>query len=378
MKLPDIGPQQTEAIPAPRQETDKLLKGEIWLTVSLRLQNGTVWASAGHEIAWAQFCVRNALKPAQHESTQWSSAPTIRDNGHSAAIVSAETTFYFNKVTGRVVSWTSHGQELFLPGAGPRLTMWRAPTDNDKPQDAVMWRRFGLDVLEEDIRSVQLAQNSTPYDGVTITVQSRLAPPCLAWGFNVTTTYTLLPDSTLLIHAALEPQGPIPESIPRVGFEMDLPSETQKVAWFGKGPGQSYSDSQHGVKVGLYEAEVDQLTTQYDVPQENGNRTRTRWIHTQNHKGWGLQAELKNILVEQDPRRQSGFDFAVQRHTPKQMTEARHPHELPESQAVILRLDVSHHGLGSGSCGPKTWGEHVLKSQKFEFEVRLKHIERKL
>lgn len=247
-----------------------------------------------------------------------------------------------------------------------------------------MWRSFGLDVLEEDVRSVQLDKGSKPTDGaMKMTVVSRLAPPCLAWGFRVTTTYTLRDDSTLTVRVVMEPQGPIPESLPRVGLEMNLPTEFTKVAWCGRGPGQSYRDSCRGAKIGIYEAHIDEMMTQYEVPQENGNRTNTRWVQVVNAQGVGLQAEVRDLL-ESPPTSaaghggRKGFDFAVQRHTSDQLAKAKHPHELPKSDAVILRLDVAHHGLGSGSCGPKTWGEHVLKTQAFDFEVRLKYVQSKV
>jgi beta-galactosidase len=38
---------------------------------------------------------------------------------------------------------------------------------------------------------------------------------------------------------------------------------------------------------------------------------------------------------------------------------------------VVLRLDAEHHGLGSGSCGPRTLDEYSLLAEKFEFEVLL-------
>ena len=49
--------------------------------------------------------------------------------------------------------------------------------------------------------------------------------------------------------------------------------------------------------------------------------------------------------------------------------EAKHPYELEEKRKehVVLRLDAEHHGLGTGSCGPKTLDQYALKMEEFEF-----------
>jgi beta-galactosidase len=45
--------------------------------------------------------------------------------------------------------------------------------------------------------------------------------------------------------------------------------------------------------------------------------------------------------------------------------------EREKREEVIVRLDWRHHGLGTGSCGPKTMEEYALKSGPFEFSLLL-------
>ena len=40
--------------------------------------------------------------------------------------------------------------------------------------------------------------------------------------------------------------------------------------------------------------------------------------------------------------------------TDKELADARHQWELPESDKVVLHLDAAQKGVGNGSCGYKT------------------------
>jgi beta-galactosidase len=67
------------------------------------------------------------------------------------------------------------------------------------------------------------------------------------------------------------------------------------------------------------------------------------------------------------------FDFQVSHYRMRDVEAAGHPFELrrKKKEEVVLRLDAEHHGLGSGSCGPRTLDEYSLLMSKFEFEVLL-------
>ncbi|CAM3999851.1 hypothetical protein PAAL109150_04390 [Paenibacillus alkaliterrae] len=62
------------------------------------------------------------------------------------------------------------------------------------------------------------------------------------------------------------------------------------VKWYGRGPGESYSDSKEAGRFGVYKKSVDGLFTPYIYPQENGNRTDVRWVSITDGAGIGLLA----------------------------------------------------------------------------------------
>lgn len=140
-----------------------------------------------------------------------------------------------------------------------------------------------------------------------ITVQSWFSPLVLAWGFDATTTYTVHSNGEIRIHVYAAPRGPIPKTIPRFGLEMGLNKDMRAVKWFGRGPVESYKDKKEAARMGVWSKSVDKMMVDYEFPQENGNRTDTRWARITNGKGSGICATLK---CEQ-PAREPGFDFNV-------------------------------------------------------------------
>ena len=106
------------------------------------------------------------------------------------------------------------------------------------------------------------------------------------------------------------------------------------------------------------------------MPQESSNRTDTRWVKIGNGKT-SLFAQFVN--VKNDSKKRRFFDFQATHYRMKDVAEAKHPYELKKKKRseVVLRLDSEHHGLGSGSCGPRTLDEYALLTTPFEFEVLL-------
>ena len=81
----------------------------------------------------------------------------------------------------------------------------------------------------------------------------------------------------LAISVEGKPEGPAPATFARVGLEMALKPMMQAVSWYGLGPNETYPDSIAAGRLGRYQSSVEELETQYVVPQENGHRSEVRW-----------------------------------------------------------------------------------------------------
>ena len=377
---------------------------ETWLKIKLLTRQKLPWAGINHEIAWAEFRLDGGEGETSSQYALTKNVPPAIpvEPGRPLQLFGPSFTMTFDTILAKFTGWSYKGVNLILEGAGPQLTFWRAPTDNDKPFAARIWRDHGLHMMTQQVRSVkhQYREGRGSYE---IVVQSWVAPPVLAWGFETTTTYRIPHEGPLVIQVHAVPKGPNqPKILPRVGLEMVLPENCNVAQWFGLGPGQTYRDMKEAGKIGIWEGSVDDMMFNYEMPQENGNRTETRWVKVTNENGNGIKAtlqrgqakgnaefkkaervdsdlaerppspwEIVDQVEEQPVENRTGFDFAVSKYTAIDLDQARHPHELKGRKGVIFRIDDEHHGLGSASCGPDTLEKYQLLMRTFDFTVSL-------
>ncbi|KAE8444685.1 hypothetical protein EG329_014342 [Mollisiaceae sp. DMI_Dod_QoI] len=365
ISLPDVPAGTATRIDIPGLQNVVHDNSESWITISLRNAAPTLWADAGHEVAWEQILINSTASFNIVDTLEAVNYPAVLETRSEFSLSNDGFVFKFDKITARITQWSIRGNPIFDEMKGPQLTFWRAPTDNDERVDSGVWRVFGLDCMQHQVRSVHCGQE--PSGTVKIVVQSWISPPVLAWGFDTTTEYTIHGDGEIRIHVLATPRGSAPKLLPRFGLEMDLVRSMETVKWFGRGPGESYIDKKEAARMGVWSCNVDEIMTNYEFPQENGNRTDTRWVHLTNNRGFGIQATMKC----KKPAREVGFDFNVQRFSTYELEKAKHPHELGKSDRVIFRIDGGHMGLGSASCGPRTLEHHQLPCQVFEFTADL-------
>lgn len=184
----------------------------------------------------------------------------------------------------------------------------------------------------------------------------------------------------LHIHVKAKGSGPwFPPSLPRFGLTTSL-CGCSGVRWFGRGPGESYRDKKEAQLVGTYDKTVGELFTDYEVPQDNGNRTDVRWVE---FRGKGMaegDTEGHERLLSARFGALEGASFSASRYTVAELDKARHPFELRSlaeerekdgGPVTWVHLDWVHHGLGTGSCGPETRPEYGLYQRDFDVEILL-------
>ena len=233
---------------------------------------------------------------------------------------------------------------------------WRAPTDNDAASDAKDWKRWGLDTMTSSLRSISASQ--TPSD-ITITTSTRMAPPILAWGFTVNTTYHISPSGAVRMSMNIKPTGAAPRTVPHIGMLLRLDNSLNHASWFGLGPDEAYADKRAAQRIGIWSADVDELHTPYEVPQENGNRMDTRWLRISDQRGeGGLKVRMVNTGNEKAQEQELQlFEWALSKYSAETLETAKHPCDLigEEEDALLLRLDKKIAGVGTGACGPREY-----------------------
>ena len=334
--------------------------GPAYLNVSLVLDQATAWADAGHEVAWAQFAWAEAgTPPAAMRRTPWAGQRVDwAEEGNLLTIRAADSRLAFDRHSGRLVSWSHGGMPLLR--SGPALDFWRAPTDNDLRGAGREWRQARVNRLAERVEAVGWSEEDRG-GTLAVAVRGRIAPPSWAWGIDCRYVYRVWGDGAVGIEVSGVPGGErVPGTLPRIGLALDLPTALDQVAWFGRGPGESYPDSLQATRFGLYRAPVDALHTPYVFPQENGNRSDVSWVTFTDAMGAGLRADGQ-------PR----LNFSAHRFTAHDLAVAGHTYELTARDAITVHLDLAQHGLGSASCGPDVLPPYQLRTAPFRFALRL-------
>ena len=326
-----------------------------WLNLSFTLAKTTLWAQPGHEVAWAQFelPVKAAARAAKRTSVV--SPVAIYWDDSLITIVREESTVRFDSHPGTMVAWEYQGRPLLA--AGPRLNVWRAPTDNDV-HIAREWRKFRYDKLQQRVSWV--STDDRP-EAVEVTVEATLAPPSFTPYFGCTYRYCVYSSGDVVIDTHVRPLRNDLPVLPRLGLQFRMPGAFDRFSWYGRGPHESYVDRKESARVGVYRGSVQDQYVPYIFPQENGNKTDVRGTAVTDISGIGLLAIGMPLL-----------NVSVHHYTTEDMANAKHTYELVRRDETIVNLDYAQAPLGSASCGPGPLTEYLLEPKPIAFSVRLR------
>jgi beta-galactosidase len=339
--------------------------------VEARLASDTAWAPANHVVAWGQGPTNEA--PARDtpvaEPGPTPPVPARRASGVTAVPVGSEAPArairlgpaVFDARSGRLVEFAG------APLDGPVLDVYRAPTENDRGQGgrndlASVWKAVGLDRMLHRTDEVRLEDDF-------LVVRGRTGTAAHNHGLRSVFRWTALGDTAIRLDVEVDFEGAWTDTpfrqrdivVPRLGLRIRLPGEYSEAEWFGRGPGESYVDSQSAARVGRFRSSIDGLQTPYPVPQENGNHVDTRWLRL---AGGGVP----ELVVEGGPT----FAFTARRWTSEQLERARKPHHLADSGSVWLNLDHAQQGIGSASCGPALPDKYRIPRERTTWAVLLR------
>ena len=335
--------------------------GETWLTVEAVLVGATDWAPAGHSLSSVQL--------------NFPQVPVKSRAPRPAARLAGEVPVELGLATfdaGALVGLAG------LPVFGPRLELWRAPTDNDRgsgfgaygpedpwlnngkgvtaPSSKAVWTQAGLDRLTQRVE-----ENSALTDGLL--VRTRHAAANSSRTVSVEENWQLAGDE-LWLRIDISPSAGWDMVWPRIGVRLDLPTDVDGAQWFGAGPRESYPDSMHAAVIGKHHGTVDNLNVNYARPQETGHRSEVRWLELSRGGAPWLRIDAEPDAAGRLP------GFTLTKHTAQELANAAHPHELPAAQHNYLYLDAAQHGLGSRACGPDVWPEFALRPEARTLTLR--------
>jgi beta-galactosidase len=350
---------------------------EIGLEVRFTLPRETPWAPRGHEVAWEQFLLPapplpplgplDELPPLEVEEAE--GRVVIRGKGFA---------YTFDESLGTLSSMAVDGIELVQQG--PRANVWRAPLANERDAWGLYrgrvsthrdgmgndiangWRAVGLNRLKHVVES--FGATSVDDREVRVRIRGHAVPPELppgsfSTGFDLEYEYRVLASGDILLRHSITPRGRQPDWLPKVGLQMVLNEEFDRLAWHGRGPFETYPDRRSGARVGVFEGTVEEQYVPYLVPQDYGNKSDVRWVSVSNARGVGLLAVGEERL-----------EVSAQHFGTENLSRAWYPFQLVPQGGVTLNLD--HRVSGVGGTAVSVLKEFQTFPQPYEYRLRLR------
>ena len=334
-------------------------EGEYFLNIEFRLKKDMPWAKKGYVQMAEQLFLGNTWVPLY---SMKKGPLNVTEKGGKTIVTGKDFNFTFDNATGSLCGIQFEGKTI-LEDSPLLLSAFRAPVDNDN-WARNQWFQQGLYDLKHKVQGKPVI---TDVNGQTVLIAYTVVSQAKGKGgvkyragkagqpyesvadatgdgepvsFTTTQFYNIYPDGVVLLTSSIITSDPdLP--LPRLGYEVKLPSRFDQYTYYGRGPLNNYNDRKTGSFVGLYHSTVQEQFVNFPKPQSMGNREDVRWCALQDAEGYGLafSSELGTMSTSALP------------WSALQMTLAQHPHELPESDGTYLHLDCKVNGLGGNSCG---------------------------
>ena len=357
-----IAPTESRTLTVPIDSGALDAGPEYFLNLELFAPGQRGLLPAGHVYAAAQFALPG--QPAEFEPRQAASRSVEMNSAEGKYRISAgETSYEIDRTSGLLTSIAVAGEELLLSALKPNF--WRAPIDNDIGNDmpgwAAVWEQANRNI---HLRTLGVVRDGT--DGVTIRTRLQIRDDrhrdLATWDVD----YAVDSSGSLEVSNAIaKVQGtPI---LPRLGMNVELLRELDRVEWLGRGPFENYVDRNRAAWIGRYRNAVADHYVPYPRPQENGYKTDVRWLALTRKRGHGLLITSTTAPISFSVHHNRQDDFipaAMSANAGEGASGSRdierrmntHVNHVVPRQLVSLNLDYGQTGVG----GDDSWGSRAL------------------
>jgi beta-galactosidase len=303
---------------------------------------------ADEVVAWDQFVLPITTSRPAPLASKGQVVATQDAQGVRLATKDAE--LVIDPKTGLVTRYVLAGKTM-LSGGAPNF--YRALTDNDLgagvDKTHAAWRRYSE---ERDVRSVTV--QPLPGGGQAVAIDYVLG----AGAVRFLTTYAMANDGAVTVTGRFTPaKEDLPDPL-RVGLAFSMPTTMTDVAWYGRGPHETYSDRKWSGALGLWHGKIANQNHDYMRPQETGNKVDVRWMDIGNGQAPGVRitgaAPLSmNVLA---------FPYEdLQRHPPGTWRSS----DIRPHDHVSLLVDAAQVGIG----GDDTWSLKARAHMKYRIPL---------
>ena len=353
----NVAPQQTALV---NVDYGRICKcGEWLLNVDYAIKNAEGLLPAGYVVAQGQLVLNPYDWSAFGSKTYDGKAPVAKHSDTHMVYVSDNASVSVDKKSGLISSYKVDGKELLLEGSAIRPNFWRAPTDNDFGAQLQKKQRVWLN---PQMKLVSLTDSVAGGCAVISAVYS--LPDVKA---VLKLDYVINGDGSVDIDESMQAAESVAVAdMFRFGMRMQMPRKFGTVEYYGRGPGENYSDRQQASDIGTYRQSVASQHYPYILPQETGTRTDLRRWAVVDDSGFGLE------ITAATPFSASSLHYTIESRDCGETKPNRHFAEVDEQNLTEVTFDLRQQGLACvNSWGAVPEPEHRLPYGDYTFRCRL-------
>jgi beta-galactosidase len=283
--------------------------------------------------------------------------------------------YTFDKSTGTLTSFKTHGKEMIKQGA--RTNLWRAPLANETDEwnywsanikhrtdgfgqmAATEWYSAGLNNMQLNMSGFDVKQIDD--QNVAISIRNVMVLGNQRGAFLNNIKYLINGSGEITIEHCIIPDGDTPSWLPRAGVEWILDKSLHRVQWYGRGPEENYPDRKSGYKTGVYSMTVQDMYEPYLIPQDYGLRTDNRWVRFTDDDGAGLEFKGNKL-----------FNFNAYPYSTDNLTKALYTFQLQPFDGITFNFDYATSGVGCTALS--VFPEYQVMPQRFDFTITIRPI----
>ena len=244
---------------------------EIALNFAFASDGTTPLIDKGQVVARQQFVLTPYAFDKVDAQTAKNSNIEVEETDSYVKLTAERMSVTVGKKTGLIDYLDVDGEPMLKFRESIKPEFWRAPTDNDygasTPKEMKVWRNptmtltaFNKEVAKD---SVVLTAN---FDMPEVKAQLQMR-------YRINTAGEVQVSEKMTTNK----QAAVPDMY-RYGMVLDMPATFSKIAYYGRGPEESYVDRHASAFIGQYQADVKNEYYPYVRPQESGNHFDIRFF----------------------------------------------------------------------------------------------------
>ena len=207
-------------------------------------------------------------------------------------------------------------------------TIWRAPTDNDR-NIKHQWVNQYYNNMRLHCRACAVEENTE--NVITVATTLVMGAPAREPFILMDVKYIFARGEGVKVDMDVRVTKEN-AFLPRFGVKFKMPADCEELAYFGRGPVESYIDKKQASRIGRFKTTVTEHFEHYVRPQENMAHIGTRWIEVYNAAGQGLLATNTEECRD--------FSFNCSHFTARQLTATAHDYELVPLAETVVHISV--------------------------------------